>query len=182
MLSVVSGYTSLGGPFYRKSGMLFQAAFVALSYGFWELLQGPRDGCCLLLLMGCMRIQICRGKENLPPPPWPWQRTGLCSLHAFSRCRAYGPVLRAPGWFGLVGLAEEAAGGESTERDLLLLQITALLSLIDGCCFICQTQAKAQETEQKYAAWAEQLCTAGTRMVLAWAPLVPGYHSARASL
>lgn len=38
-------------------------------------------------------------------------------------------------WFGL----EEAAGGDSMERDLLLLQITALLSLIDGCCFICQT-------------------------------------------
>lgn len=48
-------------------------------------------------------------------------------------------VLRAPGRLGLVGLAEKAIGGESMERDLLLLQITALLSLIDGCCFICQT-------------------------------------------
>lgn len=53
---------------------------------------------------------------------------------------------------------------------------------MDGCCFICQTQAKTQEMEQKYVAWAEQLCTAGTRTVLVWAPLVPGYHGARASL
>lgn len=37
-----------------------------------------------------------------------------------------------------LSLAVEAAGEESMERDLLLLQIAALLRLIDGYC-ICQT-------------------------------------------
>lgn len=91
-------------------------------------------------LTGCVRIQIrlcCRRKTLTVTVALARHR--LCSLRAFSRCWAYGPVLRAPGWFGLVGLAEEAAGAESMERDLLLFQITVLLSLIDGCCLICQT-------------------------------------------
>lgn len=107
MLSVISGYVSLGDPFCGKgekrcSSRQHLSRCPRVS---GNSCRGPEVAAVCPFLMGCMRIQIRLCWRRKPPAVTAaLARHRLCSLRAFSRCWAYGPVLGAPGWFGLVGL------------------------------------------------------------------------------